>query len=320
MIIPIISYGLTGLIAQGDKALWSVIFPFLGTYIGTLATLWGIRYQIAKNEEINESERKEKDKNFTKSVNSYILNCINNNYKKFEIQNGHIEDRIYDNLIELKRNREVHERWLWNFNDDFISNNIEGLFKLSYGSLLLELYDDISYMNSTIIENLKQFNFLKGQIKLVNLYNSLAPQEDDLRNSLDVLIDLVAITRINHISEVKDVEKGMSMWSETVKKIKEMSFMQSYHNMDQQFEMFQQGIGEHTINSYEVQLRIINLVYFQILEMIVIKNEYSKDFTEFGFSVQNEMRNIVKFEKKNIEIFDKLEKLKETVGIFNINS
>ncbi len=172
VLIPIMSYGLAGMIARGDRALWSVIFPFLGTYIGILATLWGIRYQISKSEDAKEKENKNNRDSKIKNLKIYINFVVEKNTEIYFSEEKNNRQKFYENILDIIKTKDLNLLELtrgvvYSFDKEYISRNLEEILVLPYGKEVIELdseFDSLEWIiKNLLLESINESKFIENR-------------------------------------------------------------------------------------------------------------------------------------------------------------
>ena len=135
---------------------------FLGAYIGGFITLFGIWWQVTREE-----KQKEKDEKI--GLLKTILYYLKQNIKDRELKEYYFYSlssyKIMDKIILQNYNKYK----LMEINKDFLYSNLKEIFKLENAENIIELADEITKYNVLYIELISEINSRKREMILEEL-------------------------------------------------------------------------------------------------------------------------------------------------------
>lgn len=130
---------------------------YFGAMLTAVVTIFGVMWQIEKNNEKIEEEKENRMKN----LKSYINFVITRNLEIYFSEEKNTKNKFYKVILEILKNKEISLLKLTNgiiypFDKEYISKNLEEILKLENGEKILELHDELKNLEFTINENLKE--------------------------------------------------------------------------------------------------------------------------------------------------------------------
>ncbi len=155
MVLYIVIMGIT--LNLGESISFGESLTYFGSVLAACVTVFGVMWQIEKNNEKIEEEKEIRMKN----LKSYINFVITRNLEIYFSEEKNTKNKFYKVILEILKNKEISLLKLTNgiiypFDKEYISKNLEEILKLENGEKILELHDELKNLEFTINENLKE--------------------------------------------------------------------------------------------------------------------------------------------------------------------
>lgn len=166
-----------------EKINAELTLSYFGTMLTAIVTIFGVMWQIEKNNEKMDEEKITKELNELSSLKKYIVYIlekeVDDNLDELmkTCDYGHSFKLIEVLLLKYTKTNDI-ENIFFEFDKQHLLKNLENLLKINNGDEVLKLQDSIKFANSLISNNI-------SNLKLANICEELFIFKSKYENKLD---------------------------------------------------------------------------------------------------------------------------------------
>lgn len=275
VIIPYMSYAIANEFGLGDGLSKNDWFSFLATYFGIIASIGGIYWQVKRNEEKQLIEQENKKNEEMNNIRTYLSHCLEKNVSSEDeralllfgipLKFAHILYLKYTDTNKTKK-------FFYELDKDYISRNIEKILMFHEGKSILEINDEINYLNELIVKNIDYFNIfeIRNEFNILIEQYELNPHE--FKGTIINLFEL-HLSLMNELVFVHGEKFKNSNWNEIIKELKNLYNSKEYLLTNKEnFYAFEQYlleiINQRSDYILDIYAKQLELLYFLLEKLI----------------------------------------------------
>lgn len=229
-----------------DTITAELTLSYFGTMLTAIVTIFGVMWQIEKNNEKIDEERKESEKKALLSVYKYFYFIINENISKYKSFDRDMDPEMFYNFYILKKIDKGNDVCLYNFDNELIINHFDTLALGEVQESIMSLKNNIDRFNIQIEEKMPSPNYEEVS-RFIADEAMKYPDNSSERLFLTLIHIELCIIRLNsgfnsNLKEnVLNIFEKLNMSESIIRDYMELSALREKKNFAQRLNVFSEG-------------------------------------------------------------------------------